>query len=706
MKTTHLTIIAGISALIMIQSCQKKTSRLDYPQTAKTDSVDVYFNTQVADPYRWLEDDNSEETKAWVEAQNEVTNNYLAQIPFRDAIKERLAEVWAYTRQSAPTQKGDYLFYSRHDGISNHAVVYVKNITDSIERVLIDPNLFSEDGTTSLAATSISSDGQHVAYAISKGGSDWQEVFIRDVATGTDLEDHLEHIKFSSFSWDAEGFYYGRYEQPAKGSELSGSNEYQKLYYHKLGTAQSEDQLVFEDRQNPRHMFSAEVDDEFRYLMLYTSQSTHGNMLHLKDLQKKGDWVLADPDFETETSFIGLVDEHIWVLTNYEAPRYRVMAIDPDNPSIENWKEVLPESSHVLNSITLTNEFAVANYMQDVQSQLKVFNKKGEFLYDIELPGIASVSDLEPVKEKDLIYFNYTSYTTPSQVLMYHLGQRLLEEEFTPVVDFKSEDYESKIVFVEAQDGAQVPVSIVHKKGLELNGNHPALLYGYGGFNVVYPPRFDVRLIPWLENGGIYVNAHIRGGGEYGDDWYRGGTLLNKQRVFDDFILAAEYIIAQNYTNPEKLAIMGGSNGGLLVGAVANQRPDLFKVALPAVGVMDMLRYQHFTIGWAWAGDYGRSDENEEMFAYLYGYSPLHNIPESEIFPATMVTTADHDDRVVPAHSFKYIATLQEKYKGNNPVIIRIETKAGHGAGKPLSMQIQEVADKWAFAWYNMGVGY
>ncbi|MCA1744916.1 MAG: prolyl oligopeptidase family serine peptidase, partial [Bacteroidales bacterium] len=384
----------------------------------------------------------------------------------------------------------------------------------------------------------------------------------------TDLEDHLEYIKFSGFSWDAEGFYYGRYDRPAKGSELSGSNEYQKLFYHKLGTPQSEDQLVYEDRQNARHMFSAEVDDGFRYLMLYTSQSTHGNTLHLKNLQKKGDWILADPDFETETGFIGIVDKQIWVLTNYEAPRYRVMAIDPNNPSIENWKEVLPESNHVLNSITLTNAFAVANYLQDVQSQLKVFDKKGAFLYDIELPGIASVSGLEPVKDKDLVFFNYTSYTTPSQVLKYHLNQRQLEEEFTPVVDFKTDDYESKIVFIEAQDGAQVPVSIVHKKGLELNGNHPALLYGYGGFNVVYPPRFDARLIPWLENGGIYVNAHIRGGGEYGDDWYRGGTLLNKQRVFDDFILAAEYIIAQNYTNPDKLAIMGGSNGGLLVGAV------------------------------------------------------------------------------------------------------------------------------------------
>jgi len=706
MKTSQLTFIAGITTLFLIQSCKQKSNKLEYPATAKTDTVDVYFNTSVPDPYRWLEDDNSQETKDWVEQQNQVTNNYLAQIPFRNAIKERLAQVWAYTRQSAPTQKGDYSFYSRHDGKSNHAVIYVKNVNDSIERVLIDPNLFSEDGTTSLAATAISPDGKYIAYAISKGGSDWREVFIRDVEKGTDLKDHLKWIKFSNFSWDNQGFYYGRYEKPEKGSELSGSNKYQKLYYHKVGTSQEEDVLVYEDKNNARHMFSASIDDESRYLMLYTSASTHGNTLSIKDLKKDSDWSIADPDFETETSYIGMVNGEIWVLTNYDAPRYKVMAINPSRPHIAYWKEVIPETRNVLKSVTLTENYAVASYMEDVQSKLKVFSKQGKFIYDIELPGIASVSGVESVKDKDQIYFNYTTYTSPSEVLKYHLDKKLLEKEFVPSVDFKSDDYESKVVFIEAQDGAQIPISIIHKKGIELNGENPALLYGYGGFNVVYPPRFDVRLIPWLENGGIYINAHIRGGGEYGESWHKAGTLLNKQRVFDDFILAAEYIINNKYTNPNKLAIMGGSNGGLLIGAVANQRPDLFKVALPAVGVMDMLRYQHFTIGWAWAGDYGRSDDSQEMFNYLYSYSPLHNIPKGDIFPATMVTTADHDDRVVPAHSFKYIATLQENYSGPNPVIIRIETKAGHGAGKPLSMQINEVADKWAFTWYNMGLEY
>lgn len=699
-------LIISIIALPMLFACNEQPKRLAYPETSTVDTVDVYFGTEVPDPYRWLEDANSEATKQWVEAQNAVTNDFLAQIPFRNAIKERLSEVWNYATQSVPQKKGDKLFYYRHDGKQNHAVLYVKSIKDSIEKVLIDPNLFSEDGTVSLGSASISPDGKYVAYEKSSGGSDWREVFVRDVETGTDLDDHLKWVKFSALAWDAEGFYYSRYDEPKAGSELSGSNQYQKLFYHKLNTTQAEDKLIYEDKDNPSYMFSGETDDEFNYLFLYVSSSTNGNRLLIKDLKKNSDWKLADPDFDTATGFVGKSRGKILVLTNTDAPRYRLMAIDPANPAVENWKEVIPESDGVLSGVALSKDYIIANYMVDVQSRIKLFNHRGEFIRDLEMPGIATISGITVPKGENRFYFNYTSYTTPSRILIYDIESGELTEDFEPKVDFNPEDYEVKMVFIDAEDGAKVPISIVYKKDIVLDGTNPTLLYGYGGFNVVYPPRFDARLVPWLENGGIYVNAHIRGGGEYGDEWYKAGTKLSKKRVFEDFIIAARYLIDNQYTSSEKLAIYGGSNGGLLVGAVANMEPGLFKVALPAVGVMDMLRYHLFTIGWAWAGDYGRSDDSEEMFGYLYSYSPLHNIPKGDIFPATLVTTADHDDRVVPAHSFKYIAQLQKNYSGNNPVLIRIDTRAGHGAGKPLSMQIEEVADRWAFTLYNMGETY
>lgn len=695
-----------ISTLIMTNACTNK-QQLNYPKTAKVDTVDVYFGHQVADPYRWLEDDNSAETGAWVEAQNQITNQYLNKIPFRDKIKARLAETWAYERISAPEKKGNYLFYYKHDGIKNHAILYAKDIRTDEEKILIDPNRFSDDGTTSLGGASLSENGEYIAYAISKGGSDWREVFVRDVETGKDLDDHLQWIKFSDLSWDNNGFYYSRYNQPGIGTELSGSNTFQKIYYHKLGTAQEKDVLIYQNLQKPLQTYTAKVTDKNQYLLLYTGESTQGNSVALKNLTNDGKWIMADTSMTSETSYIATVSKKLLFLTNQDAPRYRLVAIDPNNPEQHNWNEVLPESSHVLKNVTLTNNFIIAHYMVDTQSQLKVFSTAGNFLYNINLPtDNGAVTSIEPVKDENRIYYTFTSYTTPHQVLEFDLNTQSATLYFKPKVDFNPDEYETKLVFVQARDGAQIPLHIVHKKGCTMDGQQPTLLYGYGGFNIVYQPGFDVRLIPWLENGGIYVNAHIRGGGEYGDDWHNSGTKMNKQNVFDDFILAAEYLIETGYTNPDKLAMMGGSNGGLLIGAVANQRPDLFKVALPAVGVMDMLRYQYFTIGWAWAGDYGRSDDSEEMFKYLYAYSPLHNIPKSDLFPATLVTTADHDDRVVPAHSFKYTATLQENYSGPNPVLIRIETKAGHGAGKPVSMQIDEVADKWAFTLYNMGLNY
>lgn len=689
------------------QSCKHKTrDGINYPLTAKVDSVDSYFGHQVADPYRWLEDDQSEETKAWVEAQNNVTNAFLQKIPFRDSIKSRLQKVWSYARQSAPIIKGDYQFFYRNDGTQNHSVLYVMKKGDTVERVLIDPNLFSEDGTVSLGSVSVSKDGKFIAYSISKGGSDWRDVYVKDVITGIDLADHLKWVKFSDFSWDMDGFFYNRYEEPVTGSELSQSNTHQKVYYHHLNSTQEADVLLHEDPEFPQRNFGAEVDDTGDFILLSASQSTSGNTLSIKSTKPRSSWLLADDDFVTASFYVATENGKLWVLTNNNASRYRLMSINPAKPELDLWEEIIPESGNVLKGVSVCRDFVIAHYMVDVQSQLKVFNKKGVFLFDIELPEPGAVNSMETNEKDNLLYFSFNSYTVPEQILSFNLDNRKLQKEFVPTVDFDSDNFETKLVFIEAEDGAQVPLYIVHKKGLVLNGNNPTLLYGYGGFNIVYQPRFDARLVPWLENGGVYVNAHIRGGGEYGEGWYTSGIKMNKQRVFDDFILAAEKLIEMGYTSNQKLAIYGGSNGGLLVGAVANQRPDLFKVAVPAVGVMDMLRYQYFTIGWAWAGDYGRSDDNEEIFSYLYAYSPLHNIVETDRFPAVLVTTADHDDRVVPAHSFKYIATLQEKYKGKEPVLIRIETKAGHGAGKPISMQIEEVADRWAFILFNMNESY
>lgn len=680
--------------------------QIKYPTTKTVDVTDDYFGTKVSDPFRWLEDDNSEETKKWVEEQNKITNKYLDGISSKNKIKKRLQDVWAYERLSAPTQKGDNLFYYKHDGIKNHAILYVKS-ENKEERILIDPNSFSEDGTSSLATVSISEDGKLVAYAISQGGSDWRDIYVKNVETGDDLSDHVKWVKFSGISWDKEGFFYSRYDKPAEGEELSGSNKFQKVFYHKIGTDQSEDKLIYEDKNNPLQTYSASVCDNNKYLFLYISESTSGNAVYFKELNSNGDWKVLDEEITTDTYYITTINDKFIFMTNSDAPRYKLSLVDPKKPSIEYWTDLISETSNVLKSVVTTKNNIVIHYMVDAESQLKVYDHKGNYKNTISLPSESgSVSGMEDIENSDKFYFTFTSYTTPHEIIKYDLNDNSSSVYFKPNVDFNPNDYVTELVFVPAQDGAQVPLHIVYKKGVKLNGTAPTVLYGYGGFNIVYQPSFDIRLLPWLENGGIYVNAHIRGGGEYGEGWYKGGTKLNKQRVFDDFILSAEHLIKHGYTSSEKLAIMGGSNGGLLVGAVANQRPDLFKVALPAVGVMDMLRYQHFTIGWAWAGDYGRSDDSEEMFEYLYKYSPLHNIPKGDTFPATLIFTADHDDRVVPAHSFKYAAELQRNYTGDNPVLIRIDTKAGHGAGKPISMQIDEISDRWAFTFHNMGVKF
>ncbi|SFF01617.1 prolyl oligopeptidase family serine peptidase [Thermophagus xiamenensis] len=685
-------------------SCNKGPKRPDYPQTKKVDTVDVYFGTKVPDPYRWLEDDQSDKTKDWVKRQVAVTNNYLQKIPFRDKIEKRLKEVWNYQKQGTPIRKGKYWFFSKNDGLQNQSVLYVKEGPDGQERVLLDPNKLSDDGTVALADFAISENGKFMAYAISRGGSDWREIFVKEVATGKDLDDHLKWVKFSDISWlGEEGFFYSRYDAPEKGQELTNLNRFQQVFYHKVGEKQEQDLLVFKDSVNPLSNYTAEVDDDGQHLILYGTRSTNNNSLMIKKINDDK-WLVADTTYENNTSYIGTVEGKYWVLTDYDAPRYRIMAVDPSNPHIDNWKEVVPEDGNVLKGAYLSNSFAILHYMVDAESRLFVFDFNGEKKYEMELPGPGSVAAVRTIRDDDRAFYYFHSYNIPGQIISTDLDKQTSKVWFEPEVDFDGDQYVTELVFVDADDGAQIPLHIVHKKGIKMDGSNPLMLYGYGGFNIVYQPAFDVRLIPWLENGGVYVNAHIRGGGEYGEEWHQAGTKMNKQRVFDDFILAAEKLIEMGYTSKGKIAVRGGSNGGLLVGAVVNQRPDLFGVALPAVGVMDMLRYHKFTIGWAWASDYGRSDESEEMFKYLYGYSPLHNIKTGVDYPAVLVFTADHDDRVVPAHSFKYIATLQEKYKGDNPVLIRIETKAGHGAGKPVSKAIEELVDMYAFTFYNLGV--
>lgn len=692
-------------AMATFSSCKDKGPDTPvYPETKKVDTVDVYYGTEVPDPYRWLEDDQSEETEDWVQRQMKVTNQYLSKIPFRDKIKTRLTEVWNYQKEGTPVRKGKYWFFMRNNGLQNQYVVYVKEGQEGEERVLLDPNKLSEDGTVALSDYAVSEDGKYMAYSISRGGSDWNEIYVKEVATGEQLDDHLEWVKFSDISWlGEEGFVYSRYDAPVKGEELTNLNEFQQVYFHRIGDEQAEDRLIFKDPVEALRNYTAVVDDDKENIILFGSESTSNNSFLIKGWNQQ-EWLIADTTFENNTSYLGTVNGKYWVLTDFDAPRYRVMAIDPDNPAIENWIEVVPEKADVLNAVELSKSFAVGHYMVDAESKLLVFDFFGEQQSEIALPGRGSVGALRAIRDNNELFYSYDSYSIPNQVIEHNLETNESTVVFKPAVDFDGNNYETKLVFIEAEDGAQVPLHIVHKKGVELDGNNPLMLYGYGGFNVVYSPGFDVRLIPWLENGGIYVNAHIRGGGEYGEDWHQGGTKLNKKRVFDDFILAAEQLIEMGYTNSEKIAIRGGSNGGLLLGAVVNQRPELFQVSLPAVGVMDMLRYHKFTIGWAWAGDYGRSDESEEMFRYLYSYSPLHNIKTGVDYPATLVFTADHDDRVVPAHSFKYISTLQEKYNGENPMLIRIETKAGHGAGKPVAKQIEEVADMYAFTFYNMKV--
>ncbi len=696
-KTTLLLLIVST----MLTACGSKSP---YPQTKKVDVVDDYFGTQVADPYRWLEDDRSDETKAWVKEQNKVTDAYLAQIPFRKALLERLSNLSNYEKVGAPFKRhGKYYFY-KNDGLQNQDVLYVQDTLDGEAKVFLDPNKLSTDGTVALTGISFSKDGKYTAYTISRSGSDWTEIYVMDTATQELLDDHIVWAKFTGADWCGDGFYYSAYDAPTQGAEYSSKNENHRIYYHKLGTKQEEDQLVFENKDEPLRFYSASVSEDETILFIYESGAGRGNALFMKDLTQKD-----SPIQKLATNFdytyypIDVIDNQIYILTNYQAPNYRIMVADVKQANLEHWKELIPNSEAVIADVSIIDHKLFVNYNKDASSHPLIYKLDGTLLQEVRLPAVGTASFSGTKKEAEC-FMTFTSFTVPASVYKYDIAQNKYTLYNTPKVNFEPDEYESYQVFFSSKDGTQIPMFLTHKKGLKMDGSNPVYLYGYGGFNISLNPSFAPSRIPFLENGGIYAQVTLRGGGEYGEEWHIAGTQMNKQNVFDDFIGAAEYLIHENYTAPQKIAIVGGSNGGLLVGACMNQRPELFGAAIPQVGVMDMLRYHKFTIGWNWASDYGTSEDSQEMFEYLYAYSPLHNLKPNTAYPATLVTTADHDDRVVPAHSFKYAARLQECNDGTNPTLIRIDADAGHGAGKPMSKRLEEQADTYGFIMYNLGM--
>ncbi|MEL6986467.1 MAG: prolyl oligopeptidase family serine peptidase [Bacteroidota bacterium] len=701
-----------LTALILLSNgCKEENSasspdtnfqkiNMTYPETRQDDVVEDYHGTQIADPYRWLEDDHSEETGAWVDEQIGVTESYMKQVPFRDRFSNRLQELWEYERFSSPFKEGDKYYFFKNDGLQNQNVLYSKSTLDAEPEVVLDPNKFSDDGTASLGAYSFSKDGNKLAYQISEGGSDWRTIYVKDLVSGETMSDKIEWVKFSGISWAGAGFYYSRYPEPKEEEKLSAKNEYHKVYYHKLGTDQKDDRLVYEDKKHPQRNAYASTTNDESMLFVYTSESTSGNELHFKDIKNDGPMIQLVTGFENDYSVVDNDGSEVLILTNKNAPNQKLVKLNLQNIQ-SKWDDVIPEAEQKLQSIRILGEKLFATYLKDASSSIKVFDLKGNFLKDLELPGIGSIGG--PVGKRDLneAFYSFSSFTTPTSI--YALNTDTYESSVyrsPEIKKFNSDDFVTNQVWYQSKDGTKVPMFITHKKGLEMDGKRPTLLYGYGGFDISLTPGFNPQRIPILENNGIYVVANIRGGGEFGKKWHKAGTLENKQNVFDDFQAAAEYLIKNNYTNSNKLAIEGGSNGGLLVGACMTQRPDLYKVAFPRVGVLDMLRYHKFTIGWAWATDYGRSDD-PEAFKYLSAYSPLHNVKQTA-YPATMIMTADHDDRVVPAHSFKFAAELQSKHNGDNPVLIRIDKSAGHGAGKSTSMRIKEAADMLSFMFYNL----
>jgi prolyl oligopeptidase len=696
MKKT-ITISAIVCTLVM-----NAQTKINYPETKKIDQVDTYFSEKINDPYRWLEDDRSAETEAWVKAQNVVTYGYLEQIPYRNQLKTRMEQLWNYEKISAPFKEGEYTYYYKNNGLQNQSVLYRKDKAGK-EEIFLDPNTFSKDGTTSLGGLNFSKDGSLVAYSISEGGSDWRKVIVMEAKTKKIIGDTIVDVKFSGVSWHKnEGFYYSSYDKPV-GSELSAKTDQHKLYYHKLNTSQKTDKLVFGGDVKRRYVGGGVSEDE-KYLFITAANSTSGNELYYLDLSKPNSKIVTLIDnYENDNYVLDNKGPKIYLTTNYKAPNKRVVTFDLSNPAKENWKDCIAETENVLSPNTGSG-YIFASYMKDAVSFIKQYDYNGKLVRDIQLPGVGTASGLGGKDKEKTLYFSFTNYVTPGTTYQFDPKTGNSKVYQSPKVDFKSADYESKQVFYTSKDGTKVPMIITYKKGTKLNGQNPTILYGYGGFNISLTPTFSIANAVWLENGGVYAVANLRGGGEYGKKWHNAGTQLQKQNVFDDFIAAAEYLIKENYTSSNYLAIKGGSNGGLLVGAVMTQRPDLVKVALPAVGVLDMLRYHTFTAGAGWAYDYGTSEQSKEMFEYIKGYSPVHNVKAGTKYPATMVTTGDHDDRVVPAHSFKFAAELQAKQAGDNLVLIRIDVKAGHGAGKSVAATIQENVDMQVFTLYNMGV--
>ena len=700
-----------ITALVLVgcnngNVSKNQTNTVTYPKTKKVDTVTNYFGTQIKDPYRWLEDDMSEETARWVEDQNKTTFGYLENIPFREELKQRLTTLWNYEKVGAPFKEGDYSYFYKNDGLQNQYVIYRYKTGQDPDKteVFLDPNTFTEDGTISLGGLSFSENGSLAAYSISEGGSDWRKVLVMNAQSKEIIEDTIVDVKFSGISWlKNEGFYYSSYDKP-KGSELSAKTDQHKLYYHKLGTSQKEDELIFGGTPEQKHRYvGGRTTQDNKYLIVSASVSTSGNKLFIKDLSDpKSPFITIQKDTDSDTSVIDNVGSKLYLVTNRNTPNKKVVTVDAASPGPENWKDLIEETQNVLRAST-GGGYIFANYMEDAVSAIKQYTYDGTLVREVALPGVGSAGGFGAKKQDTSLYYSFTNYLTPGSIYSYEISSGASKLYKKPSIDFNSDEYQSKQVFYTSKDGTQVPMIITHKKGIVLDGTNPTILYGYGGFNISLTPSFSITNAVWMEQGGVYAVANLRGGGEYGKKWHDAGTKLQKQNVFDDFIAAAEYLIAEKYTSSDYLAIRGGSNGGLLVGATMTQRPDLIKVALPAVGGLDMLRYHTFTAGAGWAYDYGTAQQSKEMFEYLKSYSPVHNVTPGTKYPATMVTTGDHDDRVVPAHSFKFAAELQEKQGGAAPVLIRIETDAGHGAGTPVSKTIEQYADIYGFTLYNMG---
>ena len=698
----HL-IVTSLFLLIMTTAFSQ--SKIKYPKTAKDNVVDTYFGVQVKEPYRWLENDTSVATSAWVKQQNRVTKDYLSQIPFRDKLKDRLTALYNYPKYSSPFKKNGQYYYYKNNGLQNQSVLYHQATLSSEPEMLLDPNTLSTDGTVALSNIAFSKDGKYLGYAIARSGSDWNEIFVLDVATHKLLPDHIKWSKSSQIAWQGNGFYYSAFDAPEAGKEYSNKNEYEKVYFHTVGQEQSQDKLIYEDKQHALRECYAGVTEDEKFLFISITETTTGNGLLMKDLgNPNASFVELAPGFDNDYSVIDNVNGKLYMLTNWKAPKNRLMEVDPANPARENWKEIIPQSDNVLERATVIGGKIMAEYMKDAANHAYAFDLSGKKLYEVKLPTLGSLNGFSGDKDDNEAFYVFTSYTFPPTIYIFDAAKNSSIVFHKAEVKFNPDEYVCEQIFYTSKDGTKVPMSITYKKGIKRDSKNPLMLYGYGGFNISLNPAFSVVRIPFLENGGIYVVANIRGGGEYGEAWHLAGTKMHKQNVFDDFIGAAEYLIAKGYTSSKKLAIDGGSNGGLLVGACLTQRPDLYAVAVPEVGVLDMLRYHLFTIGWSWTSDYGNSGESKEMFEYLKGYSPLHNVKSGVKYPATLVMTGDHDDRVVPAHSFKFAATLQADNAGTKPTLIRIDSKAGHGAGKPIGKLIEAQADMWSFVMWNLGM--